>query len=77
MTDDITIPPAALEAVAKIIKDSFFTNDSDAENVARAACLAMLKNWPGAFRNDMEEAAGVRRRVILPLTQEKTNENGH
>lgn len=69
---DITIPPEALEAVAKIIKDSFFTNDSDAENVARAACLAMLKAWPG-----MDTGPNIYGRqdaiIHLPLTQENTD----
>lgn len=65
---DITIPPEALEAVAKIIKDSFFTNDSDAENVARAACLAMLNAWPG-----MDTGPNIYGRqdaiIHLPLTE--------
>jgi len=38
------------------------------------AIAAALSAWPGAFRNDMEEAAGVRRRIILPLP---TQENGN
>lgn len=42
------------------------TNDDD----WNAAIAAALNAWPGAFRNDMEEAAGVRRRIILPLPQD-------
>ena len=34
---------------------------------------AGLNGWPGVFRTEMEEAAGVRRRIILPLPQEKTD----
>lgn len=74
---DINIPPGSLEAVAKIIRDSFFTSDSDAENVARAACLAMLRNWPGRkdeWRDNITfDGKPVRYSVIiLPLPQEPT-----
>lgn len=82
---DITIPPEALEAAAKIIRDSFYnitlrsiiTNDSNAENVARAACLAMLKAWPGMSDIPAGEFDGEQypRIIHLPLT-ENTNAEG-
>lgn len=40
-------------------------------NLMRAMLADALSAWPGAFRNDMEEAAGVRRRIILPLTEKQ------
>lgn len=43
--------------------------DEDYLNGMQAAIAAAINAWPGAFRNDMEEAAGVRRRIILPLTE--------
>ena len=38
---------------------------------ARAALRAGLAAWPGMFPTEMEEAAGVRRRIILPLPQDQ------
>lgn len=64
---DITIPPEALEAASKIIRDCFFTSENDAENVARAACLAMLKAWPKTLW-DYKREDGTR--IILPLPKE-------
>ena len=74
---DITIPPEAEEAAAKIIRDSFYnitlrsiiTNDSNAENVARAVCLAMLKAWPGMLDMTEGEPGQESREIILPLTE--------
>ena len=42
---------------------------------ARAACLAMLKNWPGMSDIPSCEADGTRypRVIHLPITQENTN----
>ena len=75
---DITIPPEALEAAAKIIRDSFYnitlrsiiTNDSNAENVARAACLALLNAWPGM---EIEMVFVEEEYLILPLPKENTH----
>jgi hypothetical protein len=82
---DITIPREALSAAAKIIRDSFYnitlrsiiTNDSNAENVASAACLAMLKAWPGSYSLTENDSAEIRdvAAIILPLT-ENTNDKG-
>ena len=81
---DTTIPPEALEAAAKIIRDSFYnitlrsiiTNDSNAENVARAACQAMLKAWPGSYSLAENDSAEIRdvAVIILPLPKENTND---
>lgn len=37
------------------------------------AIAAALNAWPGVFPTEMEEAAGVRRRIILPLPKEPSN----
>jgi hypothetical protein len=68
MTDHITIPPEALEAAARAMKDHPlvpFTDDA-AIAIARAACQAMLEGWPLA-RVDGE--LSDERCIILPLTQ--------
>lgn len=58
------IPDEALEAAYRAFADEW--TEPDYERV-KAACRALLRAWRGAFRDDMEEAAGVRRRVVLPL----------
>jgi hypothetical protein len=76
----ITIPPEALEAAAKIIRDSFYnitlrsiiTNDSNAENVASAACQAMLTAWPGMEYQTPDEWSN-KPHIILPLPKENIN----
>ena len=84
MKDDITIPPAALEEAAKAIckdavdifrpcKISCFVCRSN----ARAACLAMLKAWPGATSYGPHSSGHgpSRTQLILPLPQkEPTND---
>lgn len=66
------IPEGAEDEAAELIyQKAGVLSMEDARDLARAAILAALNAWPGAFRNDMEEAAGVRRRIILPLPQEK------
>ena len=81
---DITIPPEALEAAAEDIYNHWqfsFTGkvpwvpggnslmQEKARDLARAACLAMLRNWPG-----MEiEMVFMEDQVVLPLPQENTN----
>lgn len=87
MSDDITIPPEALDAGADEFADamqcpkrcertfhSLKGVPCECSNRARAACLAMLKAWPGM---GIEVARDESEAIILPLTQEKTNENGH
>ena len=81
---DITIPPEALEGAAEDIYNHWqfsFTGkvpwvpggnslmQEKARDLARAACLAMLRNWPG-----MEiEMVFMEDQVVLPLPQENTN----
>ena len=86
---DITIPPKALEAVARVLHDhaEIFDDlpwedlsEDDQEcyiEEARAACLAMLRNWPGRkdeWRDNITfDGKPVRYSVIiLPLPQEPT-----
>ena len=76
---DITIPPEALEAAAKVLHahaeifddvpwDDLSANDQEAYmDEARAACLAMLNAWPGI----LPKLDG--RYLIIPLPQENTN----
>lgn len=63
---DITIPPAALKAAENACFEAWH-NDRDA---VLAACLAMLKAWPGMQR---EAYANGEEGIFLPLT-ENTNE---
>lgn len=73
---DITIPPAALEAAAKEIADANGWRDEQGvrvcREVARAACLAMLKNWPGMRVSRLFPPNVLH--VVLPLPQEPTND---
>lgn len=68
----ITIPPKALEAavrgIARLRPNPYATN----EDVAHAACHAMLRNWPG-MRVSMLFPPDVLH-VVLPITQENENE---
>jgi hypothetical protein len=45
--DPITIPTAALEAAEAEFLRGIASGDWDSEKITLAACLAMLKNWPG------------------------------
>ena len=76
MTDDIIIPPAALEAAVR----AMWKTDDPSQwelGMARAACLAMLKAWPGmeydpgALVTDAYRDPG---KIILPLPKEKNDE---
>jgi hypothetical protein len=49
---DITIPPKALEAA---VRTHMNLNLATREEAMRAACLAMLRSWPGM----REEGVGV------------------
>ncbi len=80
---DIIIPPEALEKAARklaAIKMGLF---NDGERLpddlwmqcmpeARAACLAMLKNWQGSYSLAENDSAVIRdvAVIILPLPQE-------
>ena len=76
---DITIPPEALDAG----KDTAFAwlrshmeddvrvqnmTDEELGELVEAACLAMLRNWPGML--DSWSVFEEERQIILPLTQE-------
>lgn len=73
---DIAIPDKAAEVLAQFYYErgssarSWDTLDprlkASAIHDARAACLAMLKNWPGMYINGWKD-------VRLPLTQERMN----
>ena len=68
---DITIPPEALEAAEKAILKEWTDMNSGAD-AARAACLAMLKAWPGVeriYRSEDEKLFTI----ILPLNTENTD----
>lgn len=71
---DITIPPEALEAVAR--KLAIDTEGTDEwwtlyMRRAHAACLAMLKAWPGMrVSHRLDEWGPTDPQIILPLTQE-------
>ena len=77
---DITIPKEALEAAAKVLHDHAEIFDdvpwedlsgADQEaymDEARAACLAMLKNWPGAAENSSRLGEKL---FVLPLPQKE------
>ena len=73
MSVDITIPPEAVEAVAMEMAPhpwSMYTNSAKDyfRRKARAACIAMLKSWPGML--DSWSVFEEERQIILPLTQE-------
>lgn len=70
MSDDITIPPEALEAAARAALSAIMfevepdaranqlTND-EYRSIARAACLAMLRAWPGMCHAHNENGVNV------------------
>jgi hypothetical protein len=81
MTDTITIPPEALEAAAKDMATAVYGNDlwnsgwlnkptkNALRKQARAACLAMLKNWPMKQHRAWDDVLGLGAIIILPLTE--------
>ena len=86
MTDNINIPPEAIEAAAINLHrlvydepDSYSWAETDEgtrthfRTIARAACLAMLRAWP---RMDTGPNIYGRQNAIirLPLPQENTND---
>ena len=91
MNDHIAIPPEALEAAARAMREEVkrslkvedqtaFDNlplvmQEDYRREARAACLAMLKNWPGKLENEPNDGLlMLRAGIFLPLPQENTND---
>lgn len=71
---DISIPPEALEAAARAHAKM---NEGHDEwwflhvDKVRAACLAMLKHWPGMWHINAVDFEG---KIILPLPKENTND---
>ena len=72
---DITIPPEALEAAARAYA---VANDTPElwwrlyEEKVRAACIAMLRSWPGitgVLESEISPAV-----IILPLPKEASDE---
>ena len=87
---DITIPPEALEAAAKVLHahaeifddvpwDDLSANDQEAYmDEARAACLAMLKAWPHATigrHTVLSRSPSEGHAVHLPLPLPKETEH--
>lgn len=78
---DITIPPAALEAVAQAIRKK--RHDRPSYEIAEDACLAMIEAWPGMSTDGEELHFSTARgapvatvksySIILPVTE---NPNG-
>ena len=62
---NITIPPEALEAMRAKLPPFF------SEGMARAACLAMIRAWPGASGELSDKGNPY---IILPLPTEKQND---
>lgn len=68
----ITIPPEAFTAA----RDAFYEAEArrkSTDDAMRAACIAMLKAWPGVRLGKYRDVAGPNDRIILPLPQESTN----
>ena len=77
-TIDITIPREAMEAAAEAVRKAFCGDlgPKDAEWAALAACLAMLRNWPGMVVSESQPVgSGYIYEIILPLT-ENSNDKG-
>jgi len=86
---ELPIPPEAVEAAARAAYDSWQTQRNwsvpawdklDEEfrersrKEARAAFLAMLEAWPGMHQFALPDNRGTFSALILPLTQEKTDD---
>ena len=73
----ITIPPEALEAAARALAVENETREDwwrFYEGKARAACLALINNWPGMRQSRLGSDGDPR--IILPITQENQNDKG-
>ena len=68
---DITIPAEAAKALAMAIYE--ITGEGIDMDEARAACLALLKAWPGMEQVPPQYGDRVPPVIILPLT-ETTND---
>lgn len=60
---DITIPPAALRAARAASMNAL----GDGDDSVKAACIAMLRAWPGMW--DSWSVFEEERQIILPLTE--------
>ena len=72
MSDDITIPTEAFTAAELAYTDALARN----EDPLRAACLAMLKAWPGkkhVTEYYLCEGDHFEPAIILPLPQKETS----
>jgi hypothetical protein len=70
---DITIPPEAVEAAKAAYTAEIYKGQGTATEYTaamRAACLAMLKAWPGKCTADTVMFP----HIILPLPQEPSND---
>jgi hypothetical protein len=73
MANDITIPPAALRAARAASMNAL----GDGEDAVKAACLAMLRSWPGVDFGTMIFVAAdesYKPHIILPLPTEPSND---
>jgi len=79
---DITIPPEAVKAVARLLdpdvwvsyygKPREFKSKVDAQRIAsmcraRAVCLAILKNWPGRHQLAKNNSTTIREMACFIL----------
>jgi hypothetical protein len=67
---DITIPPEALDAARTAFANAGTADD--AIDPIHAACLAMLKSWPGMTTKQPNEHVALFHSdpaIILPLTE--------
>ena len=63
----MNIPPAALEAGARAIgEETYVGNKETLRDAARAACLAMLKAWPGMYIGTDYLTADTQIKLPLP-----------
>ena len=78
----ITIPPDALEAGARAMKEAVGAESLDASEerayrlMARAAFLAMIEAWPGMSQLAENDSASIREMaaLILPLPAEASDD---
>ena len=78
---DITIPPEALRAAARALHDASGTADcwdSMRDEMARAACLAMLEAWQTEKHKmivgvAIDEVGGQCPAIILPLPKKESD----
>lgn len=75
---DITIPPGALEAAKSAYTAAIYRGNgtaSEYHEAMSAACLAMLKAWPGMDIADDDDWCAIRKGWIT-LPQESSNAEG-